>query len=126
MSTSEIISERSALTYTLLTDELKWDEFSLIVRSLHSYKVISFDESPESKTITVNVAYFANAKNARQRLGRASDHIEVSRESSFVQREELQTLQQLRRRLGFGGHVDDEEPSTSKSHAKKRRYGSGH
>lgn len=114
--------KQSSLVYTLLDSEaVTWSEFSLIVRSLHSYEVISFNEDQECKTITVTVGYFANAKNARRRLGGASDYIAVSRESSNVRREELQTLQQLRRKFGFGRDNDDEECPPSNSN-KKRRY----
>lgn len=114
--------KQSSLIYTLLdTDEISWSDFSLIIRSLHSYDVQSIDEDQECKTITVTVGYFANAKNARKRLGRASEFIAVSRESSNVRRDEIQTLQQLRRKFGFGRDNDDEECPPSKPH-KKRRY----
>lgn len=120
--------EQSCLTYTLLSDvappDFSWSDFSLIIRSLHSYKVISLNEDPESKTITVTVAYFANAGNARKRLGGAGDFIAVSRESSNVQREELQSLQLLRRKFGFGRNDEEEERPASKP-AKKRRYANG-
>lgn len=113
--------KQSSLTYTLLDDTVNWEEFSLIIRSLHSYEVISFNEDQESKTITVTVGYFANQGNARKRLGKCGDFIAVSRESSNIRREELQTLQQLRRKFGFGRNDDDEECPPPKSH-KKRRY----
>lgn len=114
--------EQSVLTYTLLDEtQITWPEFSLIIRSLHSFKVISFNEDKESKTIAVTVAYFANTGNARKRLGNASKFIEVSRESSNVQHDELQTLQQLRRKFGFGRTNDDEECPPPEQN-KKRRY----
>lgn len=116
------VAEQSSLTYTIIdNDKITWSEFSLIIRSLHSYKVISFNEDEQNKTITVTVAYFANAANARKRLGRASEIIGVSRESSNVQKDELQTLQQLRRKFGFGRDNDEEECPPPKSH-KKPRY----
>lgn len=113
--------KQSSLTYTLLDESILWDEFSLIIRSLHSYEVISIDEDPECKTITVTVGYFANQSNARKRLGKCEEFIAVSRESGNVKRDELQTLQQLRRKFGFGRNNDDEECETSKPN-KKRRY----
>lgn len=117
--------EQSCLTYTLLSDaappDFSWSDFSLIIRSLHSFKVVSINEDPQSKTITVTVAYFANAGNARKRLGGAGEFIAVSRESTNVQREELQNLQLLRRRFGFGRDNEEEERTSSKP-SKKRRY----
>lgn len=115
-------AEQSSLTYTLLNEaELSWSEFDLIIRSLHSYKVIKFEPNEESKTITVTVAYFANAGNARRKLGRLDGLIGVSRESSNVQLSELQTLQRLRAKYGFGKVDDDEECETPKPR-KKARY----
>lgn len=120
------VPKQSSLTYTLINeDKVTWAEFSLIIRSLHNYEVISISESEESKTITVTVGYFANARNARKRLGQCVEFIEVSRESSNVRQDELQSLQQLRRKFGFGGNNDDEEPTTSKPN-KKRRYANGY
>lgn len=116
------VVEQSSLSYTLLEGApIKWEQFDLVIRSLHSYKLISFDKDEESKTITVTVAYFANANNARRRLGKLSNYVGVSRESCNVQKDELQTLQQLRREFGFGKTDDDEECTSSKP-AKKRRY----
>lgn len=113
--------KQSSLTYTLIDDTVTWSEFSLIIRSLHSYEVISINEDPECKAITVTVGYFANQNNARKRLGKCQEFIAVSRESTNIRKEELQTLQQLRRKFGFGRNDDDEECPPSKSH-KKRRY----
>lgn len=119
---SACVAKQSTLTYTLIDEEkITWSEFSLIIRSLHNYEVISISESQESKTISVTVGYFANARNARKRLGQCVDFIEVSRESTNVRLDELQSLQQLRRKFGFGGNNDDEEPPTPKPN-KKRRY----
>lgn len=114
--------KRSTLTYTLFDDSrINWANFSLIIRSLHSYEVIEINEDQDAKTIQVTVGYFANANNARLRLGRAIDYISVTRESSNVSKDELQTLQQLRAEFGFGNNEETEEYKTSKSR-KKRRY----
>lgn len=115
------VLEQSTLVYTLLDDEqISWSEFSLIVRSLHSYKVTSTEESPEHKTITVVVGYFANLGNAQKRLGRAAEFISVGRMSSSVQPSELQTLSMLKRKFGFGRDNEEEEPSPPKSTKGKK------
>lgn len=121
-SSAEPAVKRSTLTYTLFDDtKLTWAHFSLIIRSLHSYEVLEINEDQDAKTIQVTVGYFANANNARLRLGRAIDYISVTRESSNVSRDELQTLQQLRAEFGFGNNEEVEECKASKSR-KKRRY----
>lgn len=107
--------EQSTLVYTLKPDctEVTWHEFSLIVRSLHSYKVIERKEDPESGTISVTVGYFANTTNARKRLGTTGNFISVSRLSSSIEVSELQTLHNLRSKFDFGGSLDEEESNPS-------------
>lgn len=121
------VCEQSTLIYTIAPNctELSWDEFSLIIRSLHSYKVVSFKEDQASGSISVTVGYFANTSNARKRLGNASEHISVSRLSGSVQINELQALQQLRTKFGFGGPVEEEEcppPSKNGKSGKRKKY----
>lgn len=119
--------DQSTLIYTLAPDctALSWDEFSLIVRSLHSYKIINIKEEKPAGTISVTVGYFANTANARRRLGNAAEYIGVSRLSSSVRIGELQTLQQLRSKFGFGGPIDEEEPAPSGKNSrnpKRKKY----
>lgn len=122
MSFATVPVERSSLTYTLLPNTpITWGEFSLIVRSLHNFKVHEIVHNETLSSITVTVNYFANTNNARKRLGAASEFIEVSRESPNVKPDELQALQQLRAKFGFGRNDEDEEQPPSKSN-KKRRY----
>lgn len=128
-NTSAPPCEQSTLVYTLSPDcnDLTWDEFSLIIRSLHSYRVYSIEESKTSGTISVTVGYFANTANSRKRLGNAGQFIGVSRLSSSVQLNELQTLQRLRAKFEFGGPVEEEEPLPpikGKKPAKRPKYAS--
>lgn len=119
--------EQSTLIYTLAKNctELSWNEFSIIVRSLHSYKVLERKEDEVTGTITITVGYFANVANARKRLGGAGNYISVSRLSSQIQTSELQTLQELRNKFGFGCVPEDEEPTSpnnNRSKNKRKKY----
>lgn len=104
---------------------LSFEEFDLIIRSLHGANLINYSSDKEAKSAQVEVAYYANMSNARGRLGRAGEFITVSRLSDLVRPCELQALQLLRARFGFGGNPDEEEPAPS-TKPKKRRYPGGH
>lgn len=117
------VAQQSSLVYTLLNSEqISWDEFSLIIRSLHSYRVTSSQEDPETQTITVTLDYFANTANAQRRLGKAGEFIAVSRLSSNIKNDELQTLQHLKRKFEFGREFEEEEHDSSKQGKKKQKY----
>lgn len=121
---SQPAAQQSSLVYTLLdADKITWDEFSLIIRSLHSYRVAGTQESPETSTITITLDYFANAANAQRRLGKAGQFIAVSRVSSNIKTDELQTLQRLKRKFEFGRDYEEEESDSSKQgKPKKQKY----
>nr|QTE03842.1 MAG: hypothetical protein [Periparus ater parvoviridae sp.] len=96
--------EPSTLVYTLLdTSEISFNDFSLIVRSLHSYMVDSILPNPESNNVHVKLNYQASLANATAKLGSLQNIISVTKLSSFVKDTELTTLEQLRRRYNFGG-----------------------
>lgn len=118
------VPQQSSLVYTLTdAEQITYDEFSLIIRSLHSYKVIGTEECRETNTITVTLEYFANAGNARRRLGKAAEFISVARLSSNIRNDELQTLNMLKRKFEFGRDYEEEEPETSKpGKGKKQKY----
>lgn len=119
--------EQSTLIYTLAKDceKINWNEFSLIIRSLHSYKVLEHKEDEKNGTVSVTVGYFANCSNARKRLAGLSEFISVSRLSTNINPNELQTLQELRAKFGFGNPIDEEEsipPTKGRKPGKRPRY----
>lgn len=120
-------SGKTTLIYTLKEDQdvLTYSDFELILRSLYSANVISFVPDQETRSIRIEVSYFANIANARKRLGGASEYIDVSRLSELVRPDELQTLANLRARFGFGVVHEDEE-SEAPPKRKKARYAGGH
>lgn len=115
--------EKTVLVYTLLNEEaISFEEFDLIIRSLHNFKLLKLNNDPESKTITVELGYFANVANARKRLAGAAEFIDVQRESTNIAAHELPALQRLRAKFGLGRSSENEECQTPKPYAKKRRY----
>lgn len=111
--------ESSTLIYSLNPDaDLTFDQFSLIVRSLHSYKVENIENLPDSKCIIIYLSYNASMKNVRHRLG--SVPCTVRKCNPFVKPEELNDVEALRNKYGFGSAVDDEEEQAQWP-AKKRR-----
>lgn len=119
--------EQSTLVYHLTSqNECSWADFSLIVRSLHNFRVISLAPDEDSQTITVTVGYFANLGNAIKRLGKCAEFVEVTRLSSNVDQSELPNLQSLQRKFGFGGTSTEEEPTAPVQNAKKRKYAARH
>lgn len=111
-----ITFEPCTLVYTLLDSNiLSFDDFSLIIRSLHSYMVESIIPNAEKMNVHVKLNYQASVKNSSIKLGTLQNVIAVSKLSNYVQESEFSKLEQLRRQFGLG------EPSTSKqSRAFKR------
>lgn len=118
--------EYSTLIYTLLPEApISFADFSLIIRSLHGFKVDFIKEEEECSNITVGVYFFANVSNARFKLGKAAEFIEVSRISEKVSNCELQNLAKLRAVYKFGINPDDEDQRPSGKN-KKRKYKASH
>lgn len=114
--------EYSTLIYTLHEGApITFDNFYLIIRSLHGFKVDAITPSPETSTITVSVFFYANVQNARKKLGGLSEFIDVSRISEQIKPHELSDLAKLRALYKFGSGADEEESSSSKQN-KKRKY----
>ena len=98
-----ICQEPCTLVYTLLNpDELTFDEFSLIVRSLHSYMVEAITPNPESNNVHVKLSYQASLKNASDKLGQLQQFIHVAKLSAFIKDSELPLLERLRTKYEFG------------------------
>lgn len=124
---SAMVEEPCTLVYTLLTaSKVPYNEFSLIIRSLHKYMVEAIDEHESARTIHVKLGFQASIKNAYLKLGPLlSQHILITKLSQFVKDEELPLLDELRRKYCFGpmsdattspaiGQVEeDDEPGNS-------------
>lgn len=100
-----IVNEPCTLVYTLLdTNVLSFDDFSLIVRSLHSYMVESIVPHPEENNVHVKLSYQASIANATAKLGTLQDCVSVTKLSSYIKDSEISHLEQLKRQfnIGFG------------------------
>lgn len=106
---SGVVEEPSTLVYTLIDPNiLTYDEFSLIVRSLHSYLVEDIVTYPESNTVHVKLGFQASVANAMKKLGRLESAIAITKLSTFVADKELPLLDSLKRRFGFGIAAEEE------------------
>lgn len=114
------MEDKSSLIYSLEEDApLTFDQFHLIVRSLHSYKVKQFKPDPCNRTVTVDLLYNASMKNVRAKLG--SVPATVNKANPHLNPSELYDLEALRSTFGFGNNSQEEEPETPVP-AKKRKY----
>lgn len=91
----------STVVYTLLSNELSFDDFDLIVRSLHSYMVDDFIKHPENNSIHVKLGYQASIKNIKAKMGGLSNVIGVMK-LAHVKENELSRLESLRELYSFG------------------------
>lgn len=121
-----ITHEPCTLVYTLLNDQIiNFNDFHLIVRSLHSYMVDSIVPNPELKNVHVKLNYQASIANATSKLGALQSAVAVSKLSSFVKENEFSHLEHLRRRFGIGSSADGQPapgPSRSTRPRGKRNY----
>lgn len=110
----------STLIYKL-NDEapITFNQFYLIVRALHTYKVETFTPDEENKIVTVKLAYNASMKNVRAKLG--SVPATVTKANPFIQNSELSELESLRSTFQFGATAEEEESDTPRPN-KKRCY----
>lgn len=112
--------ESSTLIYKL-NDEapLNFNQFYLIVRALHTYKVKEFTPEEANRIVKVELQYNASMKNVRAKLGNVP--ATVNKQNPFVTTSELSELEALRATFGFGGQLEEEEPETPRP-TKKRCY----
>lgn len=125
---SNIVEEPCTLVYSLLENApINFDQFSLIVRSLHTYMVEDIKPLPDQKCVHVMLKYQASVKNATNKLGALEEHILISKMSTYVKQNELFDLDTLQKQYGFGStttsNEQEERPTTSyKSKSQKPRY----
>lgn len=112
----KITYESCTLVYTLLDDSvLNFNDFSLIVRSLHSFMVEDIKENAAMKNVHVKLGYQASVINAQNKLGALKNCIGISKLSSHVKECELSRLDQLRKQFGlFNGSDEQPQPGTSR------------
>lgn len=117
-----ISHEPCTLVYTLLNEDIiNFNDFDLIVRSLHSYMVASIVPNPELKNVHVKLNYQASLTNAINKLGSLQPAVAVTKLSSFVKETEFSHLEHLRRRFGIGTSTDIEpQPTVARRQPRTR------
>lgn len=109
-----ISQEPCTLVYTLIDNTIiDFDQFSLIVRSLHSYMVDSIVPNPQYNNVHVKLNYQASVANATAKLGSLQSAVGVTKLSSYIKESEFSELEQLRRRFGIGA-PDTRGPTTNR------------
>lgn len=110
----------STLSYKLNEDApLSFDQFYLIIRSLHMYKVKKITPLPDYNTVKVELLYNASMKNVRAKLGNVP--ATVDKQNPNILDEEIGTLDALRATFNFGTTLEEEELEVPKPN-KKRCY----
>jgi len=119
-----VVEEPSTLVYTLLTSDIPFADFSLIIRGMHSYMVDNISADERSKTVTVKLGYQASVENAKKKLGKFINHVSINKLSSHVNVCEIPLLEQLKRKYGLPilCDQDDNGETTKKRPTKKPRY----
>lgn len=121
-----ITFEPCTLVYTLLNPKkLKFEDFSLIVRSLHNYQVESIIPNAEMNNVHVKLNYQASITNAANKLGALRPIIGISKLSNFVKESEYTRLEQLRLKYGIAssepGETGPSYPQPPRQQFKQRR-----
>lgn len=109
-----ITYEPCTLVYTLLNPKkLEFADFSLIVRSLHSFQVESITPMPDVNSIHVSLNYQASINNAMNKLGSLRSIIGISKLSSHVNHSEYVRLEQLRQKYGIASSSDGQPDASA-------------
>lgn len=117
-----ITHEPCTLVYTLLDEsKIGFDDFYLVVRSLHSYMVDSIVPNPENLNVHVKLNYQASIINAQQKLGALQSAVGVTKLSSHINESEFTRLEQLRRRFGVGQLDPEPVPRATRPRGGYRR-----
>lgn len=111
--------ECSSLIYTLNDSSLDFQEFALVIRDLHSYKVKGFEDNSDGNQVVVHLLYNASMKNVRSKLGNLP--VTVNKCNPFVAPHELKTIEALRTKYKFGNPTTEEE-TEAPGPTKKRCY----
>lgn len=98
---------------------ITFNQFYLIVRSLHVYKVKNIIKKEDQGVIEVTLDYNCSMKTVRAKLGNVPGT--VTKQNPFVSSAEVNELEKLRAELGFGLSTEEEEYETSRP-AKKPRF----
>lgn len=118
-----ITYEPCTLVYTLLDEEqLCFDDFYLIVRSLHSFMVESIVPNIEHKNVHVKLGYQASIANAQNKLGTLKNVIAISKLSNYIKDCEFSRLERLRQQFGL---LTDEPVPMPKQRGRPPRGGRG-
>ena len=113
--------EPCTLVYTNLPNSpIAFEDFYLIIRSLHNYMVEAITPNAELSNVHVKLGYQASVKNVREKLGGLQQHISVSKLSSFVKDTELLRLEELKKQYGIIVPGEPSAPSAVPGRPKKR------
>lgn len=112
--------QRSILAYQMVeNDIITFEDFELIIRGLHSYKVLKIEPQPEENAVLVTLDYIANIKNVRGKLG--SLPATVSKLNPNLPVSEIGKYNKFKEMFGLGSTVEPEE-SQAPGKSKKRKY----
>lgn len=108
------------LIYALNEDaKITLDQFYLIVRALHVYKVKKITKIEEEKIVKVELDYNCSMRTVRSKLGNVPGT--VTKQNPNISNDEITELEKLRAQFGFGLTTEEEEFEAPRP-AKKPRY----
>lgn len=117
--------EPCTLVYTLLDPSMiNFDDFCLIVRSLHTFMVDDIIPFPAKQNVHVKLNYQASITNATQKLGALQHAVGITKLSAYIKEDEFSHLEQLRRQFGIGSSTD-EEPIAEPAPTRRAPRGRG-
>lgn len=115
------LQSESSLVYTLDAKQkaLSFNEFILIIKSLHGFRLVDLQPNPENQSVVVKLGYNCSMKNVRARLG--SVPATVFKVNPNIAIDQLSALESLRNKFGFGGEITQEENQLPEP-SKKRKH----
>lgn len=115
------LATASSLIYTLNSDQndLSFDEFVIVVKSLHSFRVQEITPDPINKSVIVKLNYNCSMKNVRAKAGNLP--VTVFKVNPNIAPAELSTLETLRNKFRFGVETTEEEHNLPEP-PKKRKH----
>lgn len=124
-SGSSYLNTNSSLIYTLNSNQnlISFDEFVLVIKSLHSFRVKEIKPEPCTNSVLVKLEYNCSMKHVRAKLGNIP--ATVCKVNPNIALDELSTLEALRNRFRFGVEAPEEEHHVQEP-PKKRKYKSVH